>query len=158
MKQPRSTSPFKLRSTHLQSGFTLLEMILVVSIIAILLGVAINKMGGALDFGKEVRVKGDIQCLSNALRMYNAQNGFYPTTAQGLKALVVQPTSEPRPRQWRCAFDDGKVPRDPWDNEYNYVCPGKHNPNSFDIISSGPDRLPNTADDLGNWEPEAAKN
>ena len=149
------TSPQKslhLRPSRLQSGFTLLEMILVVSIIAVLLGVAINRMGGALDFGKEVRVKADMQCVSNALRMYNAQNGFFPTTEQGLKALVVQPTTEPRPRQWRCAFDDSKVPRDPWDNEYNYVCPGKHNAKSFDIISSGPDRLPNTADDLGNWE------
>lgn len=137
-------------------AFTLLEMILVVSIIALLLGVAINKMGGALDFGKEVRVKGDIQSISNALRMYNAQNGFYPTTEQGLKALVVQPTSEPRPRQWRCAFDDGKVPRDPWDSEYGYVCPGKHNPNSFDIISNGPDRTANTTDDLGNWEKDTS--
>lgn len=135
-------------------GFTLLEMILVVSIIALLLGVAINKMGGALDFGKEVRVKGDLQSISNALRMYNAQNGFYPTTEQGLKALVEQPTTEPRPRQWRCAFDDGKVPRDPWDCEYSYVCPGKHNPKGFDVISSGPDRTLNTADDLGNWEKE----
>lgn len=156
------TSPqtsLRLRPARLQSGFTLLEMILVVSIIAVLLGVAINRMGGALDFGKEVRVKADMQCVSNALRMYNAQNGFFPTTEQGLKALVVQPTTEPRPRQWRCAFDDGKVPRDPWDNEYNYVCPGKHNAKTFDIISCGPDRLPNTADDLGNWEIDSsAKN
>jgi len=152
MKQPRSAASFHPRATHFQSGFTLLEMTLVISIIVVLLALAINKMGGAADFGKEVRVKGDIQALSTALRMYNAQNGFYPTTAQGLKALVLMPTTEPRPRQWRCSFDDGKVPRDPWDNEYNYVCPGKHNPNNFDIFSSGPDRIPNTADDLGNWE------
>jgi len=156
MKQPHSSAPFRL-AKHTQSGFTLLEMILVVSIIAVLLGVAINRMGGALDFGKEVRVKGDIQCLANALRMYTAQNGFFPTTEQGLKALVEQPTSEPRPRQWRCAFDDGKVPRDPWDNDYNFLCPGKHNIKSFDIFSSGPDRLPGTADDIGNWEQNSQK-
>ena len=135
-------------------GFTLLEMIIVIGIIVLLLGLAINKMGGALDIGKETRVKGDIQTLTIALRMYNAQNGFYPTTEQGLKALVVQPVTEPRPRNWRSAFDDGKVPRDPWDNEYNYVNPGKHNPNGFDIFSSGPDRIPNTDDDIGNWEKE----
>ena len=158
MKQPQFSTPLRLRATRFQSGFTLLEMVLVISIIVILLGVAIKNMGGAVDFGKEVRVKGDIQCLTTALRMYNAQNGFYPTTPQGLKAMVVQPTSEPRPRQWRCAFDDGKVPRDPWDNEYNYACPGKHNPNGFDLFSSGPDRLPNTADDIGNWENEAPRN
>ena len=84
-----------IRSHH---GFTLLEMIIVIGIIVLLLGLAINKMGGALDIGKEVRVKADIQTISTALRMYNAQNGFYPTTEQGLRALVVQPATEPRPR------------------------------------------------------------
>ena len=153
MKSPQTPS---LRPTRLQSGFTLLEMTLVISIIVILMGVAIKQMGGAVDFGKEVRVKADIQCISTALRMYNAQNGFYPTTEQGLKALVVQPTTEPRPRQWRCAFDDGKVPRDPWDNEYNFTCPGKHNPRGFDLYSAGPDRIANTADDQGNWENDSA--
>lgn len=133
-------------------GFTLLEIILVVSIIALLLGVAINKMGGAFDFGKEVRVKADLQALTTALKMYNAQNGFYPTSEQGLKALVVQPTTDPRPRQWRLAFENGKLPRDPWDCEYGYACPGKHNPRGFDIYSYGPDRQANTADDIGNWD------
>jgi len=156
MKQPRSTTSFKPRASHFQSGFTLLEMVLVISIIVVLLGVAIKNMAPAVDFGKEVRVKADVQALTTALRMYNAQNGFYPTTSQGLKALVIQPTTEPRPRQWRCSFDDGKVPRDPWDNEYNYACPGKHNPNGFDIFSSGPDRIPNTDDDLGNWEKDTS--
>jgi general secretion pathway protein G len=141
-----------IRSRSLQSGFTLLEMILVVSIIALLLGVAISKMSGAFDYSKEVRVKADIQSLNTALRLYNAQNGFFPTTEQGMKALVVRPTTDPKPRQWRCAFDDGKVPRDPWDSEYGYACPGKHNPNGFDILSAGPDRQLNTADDIGNWD------
>ena len=142
------------RKFHLQSGFTLLEILLVVIIIGLLLGLAVNKMGNSVEFGREVRVKADIQTLSTTLRLYNAQNGFYPTTEQGLKALVEQPTTEPRPRQWRSAFDDGKIPRDPWDSEYQYVCPGKHNPKSFDLFSPGPDRIPNTADDIGNWEPE----
>lgn len=147
----------KLAKCKSMGGFTLLEMILVVSIIALLLGVAINKMGGAFDFGKEVRVKADIQALTTALKMYNAQNGFYPTSEQGLKALVVQPTTDPRPRQWRSAFDDGRLPRDPWDNEYGYVFPGKHNSRSFDVFSCGPDRQPNTGDDLGNWENDSSK-
>lgn len=152
MKSPQTKR--RIRSPRLQGGFTLLEMILVVSIIAVLLGVAVKQMGGALDFGKEVRVKADVQSISAALRMYNAQNGFFPTTEQGLKALVVQPATEPRPRRWRCAFDDGKIPRDPWDSEYSYVCPGKHNPKTFDIVSPGPDRQTDTADDIGNWDDE----
>ena len=155
MKQP-SLSPLKFHSSR--SGFTLLEMTLVISIIVVLLALAVKQMSPAVDFGKEVRVKGDIQSITTALRMYNAQNGFFPTTEQGLKALVVQPSSEPRPRQWRCAFEDGKVPRDPWDNEYIYACPGKHNPRGVDISSAGPDRQAGTADDLGNWDTDTSKN
>ena len=133
-------------------------MTLVISIIVVLLALAVKQMSPAVDFGKEVRVKSDIQSVTTALRMYNAQNGFYPSTEQGLKALVVQPTTEPRPRQWRCAFEDGKVPRDPWDKEYNYTYPGTHNPRGFDLFSAGPDRQFGTPDDIGNWDTDTSKN
>jgi general secretion pathway protein G len=138
-------------TSHRPNGFTLVEMILVVSIIALLLDVAINKMGGALDFGKEMRAKAGIQTLSEELRIYKSQNGFYPTTGQGLRALVIRPLIPPLPRQWRCAFDDEQLPCDPWDNEFHYLCPGKHHPGGFDLFSCGADGLPNTDDDIGNW-------
>lgn len=137
-----------------QSGFTLLEIMLVVVIISLLLGAAIYNMGGNVDTARNVRVQADISSIKSLLKVYNGMNGFYPTTEQGLKALVAQPTTEPRPKQWTQGFE--QIPRDPWDKEYNYACPGKHNPKSFDLYSCGPDRLPGTADDIGNWEQETA--
>jgi len=151
MKQP-SLSSLKSR----QSGFTLLEIMLVVVIITLLLGAAIHNMGGNVEIARKARVQQDVSAIKVSLKTYWGFNGFYPTTEQGLKALVAQPTSEPRPRQWTQSFE--QVPRDPWDNEYNYVCPGKHNPNSFDLFSSGPDRQAGTADDIGNWDDTTPKN
>jgi len=156
MKQPQSISPFKPLTTRLQSGFTLLEMMLVVVIIALLLGAAIHNMGGSVEAARKVRVQADISSIKTQLKLYNGLNGFYPTTQQGLKSLVAQPTSEPRPRHWTQSFE--QVPRDPWGNEYNYILPGKHNPNSFDLFSSGPDMQAGTVDDIGNWEDEEPKN
>ena len=129
---------------------------LVVVIISLLLGTAIYKMGGALETSREVAVKADIQAFSTALKLYSGMNGFYPTQSQGLMALVKQPTSAPVPKQWHQAWE--KVPHDPWDSEYNYTCPGKHNPKSFDLFSSGPDRQPGTDDDIGNWDKAPGSN
>ena len=129
---------------------------LVVVIISLLLGAAIYNMGGNVETARKVRVQADISSIKTQLKLYNGLNGFYPTTQQGLKALVAQPTSEPRPRQWSQSFE--QVPRDPWGNEYNFTCPGKHNANSFDLFSSGPDLQPGTADDIGNWDDETVKN
>jgi general secretion pathway protein G len=139
------------RGTRLsQGGFTLLEIMMVVIIIALLAGAAIHFMGGNVGIAQETRVKTDVQAISTQLKVYQALNGFLPSSEQGLKALVSQPTSDPRPRQWRQFFD--KLPLDPWQNEYNYMSPGKRNPNSFDLFSSGNDRKAGTPDDVGNWE------
>jgi len=129
---------------------------LVVVIISLLLGAAIYNMGGNVETARKVRVQADVSSIKTQLKLYNGLNGFYPTTQQGLKALVEQPTSEPHPRHWTQSFE--QVPRDPWGNEYNYVFPGKHNPNSFDLFSSGPDMQAGTVDDIGNWEAEEPKN
>jgi general secretion pathway protein G len=133
-----------------RSAFTLLEIMLVVSIIALLLAAGIWATRGNLEFGQEVRVEGDIKTLTTQLRLYYASNGFYPSTGQGLDALVAQPESEPRPRRWRKLMD--KKPVDPWGNDYVYTSPGSHNADSFDLFSKGPDRQEGTADDIGNWE------
>ena len=133
-----------------QGGFTLLEIMMVVIIIGLLVGSAVKFMGGNIGVASNVRVQADIQAISTQLKTYQGLNGFLPTTEQGLKALVTQPTSEPKPKQWISFFD--KMPLDAWQSEYNYVQPGKHNPNSFDVFSSGQDRKPNTDDDIGNWD------
>ncbi|HJT45964.1 MAG TPA: type II secretion system major pseudopilin GspG [Chthoniobacterales bacterium] len=134
-----------MRKRNTRSGFTLLEIMIVVSIIVILLGLAISKMGNPIAPTKAVAVRADIQSIGTQLMQYNAMNGFYPTTEQGLQALVTQPTTEPRPTRWFPSFD--KVPTDPYGSPYIYRCPGIKHPEKYDLYSAGPDRQPDTADD-----------
>lgn len=129
-------------------GFTLVEMILVLGIIAVLLGTAIFKMVGVVGGAKLQRVDGDISSITSALRMYEINNRFLPTTEQGLMALVKRPESEPLPRRWTQQFKE--IPVDPWNKPYIYIYPGKRNPTSFDLYSYGEDGV-ESADDAGNW-------
>ena len=128
-----------------QGGFTLLEIMLVVSIIVIILGVAISQIGDVGGVAKDTRVRADIQAISTQLRLYESMNGFSPTTEQGLRALVSQPESDPKPTRWYQLFKE--LPKDPWNSEYVYLSPGRKNPGSYDLYSSGQDRKPDTADD-----------
>lgn len=128
-----------------QSAFTLLEIMLVVAIIGVLLGAAIYKMAPSLDIAKGMRTRADIQSLRTALMSYSGANGFYPTTEQGLQALVVAPDTEPVPMSRRHYIDE--VPKDAWGMEYIYRNPGIRNPNGYDLFSAGPDRKPDTTDD-----------
>jgi general secretion pathway protein G len=128
-----------------QNAFTLLEIMLVISIIVVLLGVAINKLGNQVGFAKGVAVRADVNAIGTQLKLYESVNGFYPTTEQGLGALVTQPSSEPRPSHWYQLFKE--IPKDPWGNNYIYLNPGRKNPNGYDLYSAGPDRKADTADD-----------
>ena len=128
-----------------QSAFTLLEIMLVISIIVILLGVAINKLGNTTGMAKGVAVQADIQAISTQLKLYESMNGYLPTTEQGLGALVSQPSTEPRPQRWYQLFKE--IPRDPWGNNYIYLSPGRKNATGYDLYSAGPDRKADTADD-----------
>ena len=120
---------------------------LVVGIIVIILGVAVAKLGNQTGVAKDMRVQADLQSISTQLRLYESMNGFTPTTEQGLKALVQQPETDPRPARWYQLFKD--LPKDPWNNDYIYLSPGRKNPSGYDLYSAGPDRKPDTADD--NW-------
>ena len=130
---------------HRQSAFTLLEIMLVVAIIGVLLAAAIYKMAPALDVAKGMRTRGDLQGIRTMLLSYNGMNGFYPTTEQGLNALVSRPGSEPAPTSWRQLMD--QLPKDAYGSPYVYRYPGQRNPASYDLFSAGPDRIPDTADD-----------
>ena len=134
-----------MRKRRNQSAFTLLEIMLVVSIIILLLGTAVYKLKGTVEVGKSVAVQSSIQTIKTQLKLYESLNGFTPTTEQGLRALVSQPESEPRPNRWTQLLDG--VPKDPWGKEFVYVSPGRKNPTGFDLYSSGPDRTADTADD-----------
>jgi len=134
-----------MRLLRTQSAFTLLEIMLVVTIIALLLGTAIYKLAGNVEYARHTRVQADVQGINTQLRLYESMNGFYPTTEQGLQALVVQPDSDPRPSRWYQLYKE--MPKDPWQNPYIYRCPGTKHPESYDLFSAGPDRVADTADD-----------
>ncbi len=132
-----------------QQGFTLLEIMLVVTIIALLLGAAIYKLGGNVEYSRHVRVAADIQGINTQLKLYESMNGFFPTTDQGLQALVTQADTDPRPTRWYQLYKE--MPKDPWQNNYVYICPGIKNPNSYDLYSAGPSRKPGAGtDDWGD--------
>lgn len=128
-----------------QSAFTLLEIMLVVTIIALLLGTAIYKLSGNVEYARANRVAADIQSISTQLKLYESMNGFFPTTEQGIQAMVTQPSSDPQPQRWYQLFKE--MPKDPWNDVYIYLSPGRKNPTSYDLYSAGPDHKPDTADD-----------
>ncbi len=132
------------------SGFTLVEMILVLAIVALLVGAAIVNFGGVLEGGKKTTAKGNISSIGSALRAYEVDNMFLPTTEQGLSALVEKPTSRPAPTSWSPKLK--KLPIDPWGNAYHYRRPGVKDKTGFDVYSAGPDGVADNADDIGSWD------
>jgi len=137
------------RHSSKRSAFTLLEMMLVVTIIALILGAAIYAFKGKVESAQLVRARADIQSVTSGLMAYRMLNGFFPTSEQGLQALVTRPDTDPRPRQWTQQCES--LPVDPWQHPYIYVCPGKHNTGTFDLYSAGPDGVPDNDDDITNW-------
>ena len=133
-----------------QGGFTLLEIMIVVGIIVILLGLAINKMGNPTGYAKIVANRANVQLLGTQLRLYESMNGFFPTTEQGLKALIEQPSSEPRPTRWYPLLKDGAT-KDPWGSEYIYRSPGIKHPESYDLYSAGPNRIDDNGQSDDDW-------
>lgn len=145
MKLHRSTS-----RRRLSRGFTLVEIVIVLAIIALLLGLAVGKLGGVLNQGKNVKAEADISAYNSALVTYQSIALRYPTTEQGLRALVEKPSSGPAPRRWQRQMEE--LTLDPWGNDYYYYFPGKKNGNNKpDIGSKGPDGVEGNDDDIGNW-------
>jgi general secretion pathway protein G len=136
-----------LRSSQ---GFTLLEMVIVLGIIGLIIGGAIGVMGKVGEGAAIQRVKGDFNSLGSVLKMYKINNGFYPSTAQGLKALVTRPSGAPIPRSWTALAD--RVPLDPWGQEYVYRFPGSKNPSEFELVTRGKDLQLGTDDDMSSQE------
>ena len=131
-------------------AFTLLEIMLVVAIITLLLSTGFYFLGDQINVGRDAKLHADFQIMTQSLQAYENLNGFLPTSEQGLSVLVTQPQSDPKPTHWYQQLTH--LPKDPWGGDYVYVYPGKHNPQSFDIVSKGKDHLEGTADDRGNWE------
>jgi general secretion pathway protein G len=130
-------------------GFTLMEMLIVLTIIALLMGMVIFKVRDLGSSARPQKVAADILTFKEMLAAYELDNGSLPTNEQGLKALWAKPTLDPIPPRWHAELDSEVL--DPWGHPYKYVYPGKHNPDKYDIYSMGEDGLPDTADDIGNW-------
>jgi general secretion pathway protein G len=141
-----SSLPRYRRNRRQEAAYTLFEIMLVLGIIAVLVGSAIYLLVGNVDVAKIQRVDTDKQAIITQLKTYEMMNYNYPTTEQGLAALVSRPSSEPVPKRWTQMLQS--VPLDPWGTPYVYVSPGKKNPNTFDLYSLGADRR-ESEDDVG---------
>ncbi|GAA6205200.1 MULTISPECIES: type II secretion system major pseudopilin GspG [Thalassotalea] len=132
-----------------QSGFSLLEVMVVLVIIGIIASMIVPNLMGSQDTAREQKAVIDIGSLETALGMYRSQNYNYPTTEQGLEALVEQTEIEPIPRRFPEGGYIKRLPQDPWGNDYQLLNPGEHG--KMDIFSMGPDGEADTDDDIGNW-------
>jgi general secretion pathway protein G len=138
-----------------QRGFTLLEILVVVVILGILASLVLPNFLGRTDQARAIAAKHDIQTLVGVLKLYKLDNGFYPSTAQGLQALVKKPETDPVPRNWKQPYID-QLPKDPWDRPYQYLNPGVHG--SIDVFTLGADGESGGDEsnaDIGNWEASA---
>lgn len=134
------------------AGFTLIEIMVVVIIIGLLAAVVVPQFLGRVDDARVSKAKQDIQAIETALTMFRLDNFKYPTTEQGLAALVQQPT-DPTIRNWRAGGYLRKVSKDPWGNDYQYVQPGQRG-GEYDLYSLGADAQPGGEGvnaDIGNW-------
>ena len=135
------------------SGFTLLEVMVVIVIIGILAALVVPKIISRPDEARVIAAKQDIASLMQALKLYRLDNQRYPTTEQGLQALVAKPVSPPAPRNWKSGGYLEKLPKDPWGTPYQYLNPGTHG--EIDVFSLGADAAPggdgNDAD-IGSWD------
>ncbi|GAB6069253.1 GspG family T2SS major pseudopilin variant LspG [Thiomicrorhabdus hydrogeniphila] len=118
-----------------QRGFTLIELMVVVVILAVLAGLVVPNLMDRPDEARIVKAKQDISAISSALKLYKLDNFVYPTTDQGIEALVHKPDSDPVPKNWKNLLDN--VPLDPWGNPYLYLSPGEHG--AFDVFTYGAD-------------------
>ena len=146
------------RSRRRQRGFTLIEIMIVVVIIGLLAAVIMPQLLGRVDDARVAKAHQDIQAIETALTMYRLDNAKYPTTDQGLRALIVQPT-DPSIRHWRPGGYVQKASKDPWGNDYQYVSPGTHG-GEYDLYSLGADNQPGGEGvdaDIGNWDAEQQK-
>ncbi len=135
----KRTIPAVMRS---RGGFTLIEIIVVVTVIAILAALVGPSVFRHLGRAKDAAARTQMEMLGAALDAYRLDNGRYPTTAQGLEALNIEPTIEPRPRNWQGPYLRRDVPLDPWDYEYSYTCPAVESTGGYDLLTYGADGEP----------------
>jgi general secretion pathway protein G len=136
-----------------QQGFTLIEIMVVVIILGILAAIVAPNVIGRIDQAQITRVQSDLRGIENALKFYRLDNFAYPTSEQGLEALVTRP-ADPNIRNWKPGgYLERGIPKDPWGNPYLYLNPGNHG--EIDVYTLGRDGRPGGEEldaDIGNWE------
>ncbi len=133
-----------------QRGFSLIEIMVVVVILGILAALVVPKIINRPDEARMVKAKQDVMSIQSALDLYKLDNGFYPSTDQGISALVHQPSGNPTPNNWQSYLKS--VPKDPWGHDYLYLNPGEHD--EVDVFTYGADGQPGGTGsnaDVGNW-------
>ena len=138
-----------MKNLNRQSGFSLIEIMVVLLIIGILASMVAPQILGNQEEAQLKKAAVDIQQLESALEMYKLKSNRFPTTEQGLDALVSAPTLDPIPRNYPADGYIKRLPDDPWGNPYVLISPGEMG--TIDIFSNGPDGEPGTDDDIGNW-------
>jgi general secretion pathway protein G len=131
-----------------QRGFTLIEVLVVIIILGLIAALVVPRITGRLDEAKVEATKIQMRSIKDALEQYKLDNGTYPTTEQGLKALVEKPNTPPLPSRWRPYLD--KLPQDAWGRDFVYLSPGINRP--FELRSLGADGKEDTEDDLDVWK------
>lgn len=135
------------------SGFTLIEVMVVILIIGVLAALVVPKVMSRPDEARITAAKTDIATISQALNLYKLDNQRYPTTEQGLAALVKKPTVSPIPNNWKSDGYLDRIPKDPWGSPYQYLQPGLHG--NIDVFSYGADQVvggEGSDADIGNWQ------
>jgi general secretion pathway protein G len=138
-------------------GFTLIELMVVIVILGILAGLIVPRIMGRPEEARRAKAAMQMESMETALKLYKLDSGTYPSTEQGLQALVEAPSVGEPPRNWREGgyLEKGKVPKDPWGNDYVYMSPGAHG--EYDLLSYGSDGEPGGEDkdkDIASWEIE----
>jgi len=139
------------RAARFPSGFTLVEIMVVVVILGILAVLIVPRVVGRTDEARAVAAKQDIAAIMQSLKLYRLDNGRYPSNEQGLPALVTKPQSQPAPSNWQKYLD--RIPKDPWGNVYHYLNPGVRG--EIDVFSLGADAQPGGGGpdtDIGSWD------
>ncbi len=136
-------------------GFTLIEIMVVITILGILAALIVPRVVGRTDDARIAATKQDIASIMQALKLYRLDNGAYPATEQGLKALLAKPTIEPIPSNWKQGgyLERSSLPKDPWGNEYKYLNPGLKG--EIDVFSYGRDGQSGGEGidaDIGSWQ------
>ncbi|MBN1365089.1 MAG: type II secretion system major pseudopilin GspG [Syntrophaceae bacterium] len=146
-----------VKKKNSQAGFTLIELMVVIVILGVLAGLIIPRIMGRPDEARQAKAKIQMEALESALKLYKLDNGGYPTTDQGLKALIEPPSIGNIPKNWRQDgyLEKAKVPKDPWGNDFIYISPGSHG--DFDLTCLGKDGEAGgegVNKDINNWELE----